>query len=44
MQIIGITGNTGSGKSTVSKRICKILNAKYISADEIAKSLSSKRK
>ena len=43
MQIIGVTGITGSGKSTVSKRICKNLNAKYVDADEIAKDLSRKR-
>ena len=44
MQIIGVTGISGSGKSTVSKRICEVLNAKYINADEIAKKLSMKRK
>ena len=44
MQIIGITGMTGSGKSTVSNRICEILNAKYIDADKIAKALSKSRR
>ena len=44
MQIIGITGNTGSGKSTVSKRICELLKGKYIDADKIAKDLSRKRR
>lgn len=37
MQIIGITGITGAGKSTVSKMVCEILNAKHIDADKIAK-------
>lgn len=44
MQIIGVTGNTGSGKSTVSKRICELTNAKYIDADKIARDLSKKRR
>ena len=44
MQIIGITGITGSGKSTVSKRICEMINAKYIDADKVAKDLSKKRR
>ena len=44
MQIIGITGVTGSGKSTVSKRICEIVNGKYIDADKIARELSKKRR
>ena len=44
MQIIGITGNIGSGKSTISKKICEILNAKYVDADSIAKKLSKKRR
>ena len=39
MKIIGITGSSGSGKSTV----CEILNEKYnvkiIDADKIAKEL-----
>ncbi len=42
MKIIGITGSSGSGKTT----ICKILKSKYnaeiIDADEIAKKLSKK--
>ena len=44
MHTIGITGISGSGKSTVSKKICNILNAKYIDADKIAKDLSMKRR
>lgn len=44
MQIIGVTGISGAGKSTVSKKICKIKNAKYVNADEIAKDLSRKRR
>ena len=44
MQIIGVTGITGSGKSTVSKRICEMTNAKYIDADKIARDLSKKRR
>ncbi len=43
MQIIGITGISGAGKSTVSERICKIKNAKYVNADKVAKELSRKR-
>ncbi len=37
MKIIGITGNSGSGKSTVSKMISENYNAKIIDADRIAK-------
>ena len=33
MNIIGITGNSGSGKSTVSKMINENYNAKIIDAD-----------
>lgn len=44
MQIIGITGISGAGKSTVSEKICKIKSAKYINADKIAKDLSKKRR
>lgn len=40
--IIGITGSSGSGKSTVCKIIEDNYNAKIIKADEIAKSLSVK--
>lgn len=44
MQIIGVTGITGSGKSTVSKTICEMTNAKYVDADKIARDLSKKRR
>lgn len=37
MQIIGITGISGAGKSTVSELICKRKNAEKIDADEIVK-------
>jgi len=40
MQIIGVTGISGTGKSTVSQKICKQTLGKYINADEVAKDLS----
>ena len=39
MKIIGITGSSGSGKTTISKIISKELNAKIINADEIVKQM-----
>ena len=42
--IIGITGISGAGKSTVSHKICDIKQAKYVNADEIARDLSKKRR
>ena len=39
MKVIGVTGSSGSGKSTVSKIIQKELNAKLIVADEIVKKM-----
>ncbi len=43
-KIIGITGISGAGKSTVSEKICEMSNGKYINADKIAKELSRKRR
>ena len=40
MKIIGITGNSGSGKSTISKLINKNYEAKIIDADKIAKEMT----
>ena len=40
MKIIGITGNSGSGKSTISKLIIKNYKAKIINADKIAKEMT----
>ena len=40
MKIIGITGNFGSGKSTISKLISKNYEAKIIDADKIAKEMT----
>ena len=42
MKIIGITGNSGSGKSSVSEIIAKKCdNSIIIDADKIAKSMAS---
>jgi len=40
--VIGITGSSGAGKSTVCEILEKEYNAKIISADKIAKQLSKK--
>ena len=40
--IIGITGNSGAGKSTVCEILQKRYEAKIINADKIAKELSKK--
>ena len=37
--IIGVTGISGAGKSTLSRTICKLKNAKWIDADDIAKDM-----
>lgn len=42
--IIGVTGISGTGKSTVSETICKIKNAKLIDADEVCKKMQMPRK
>lgn len=42
MKIIGITGSSGSGKTTVSKILSKELNAKIIDADQVVKQLQQK--
>ena len=44
MQVIGVTGISGAGKSTVSKKICEMKNGKYIDADSVAKALGKKRR
>ena len=38
--IIGITGNSGSGKSEISQILAKKINAKIINADVIVQELS----
>lgn len=38
--IVGITGNSGAGKSEISKMLAKRINAKIIDADNIVKALS----
>ena len=40
--IIGITGSSGAGKSTVCEMIEKTYNSKTITADKIARKLSEK--
>lgn len=41
MKIIGITGSSGSGKTTISKILSKELNTKIINADEIVKQMQT---
>lgn len=41
MKIIGITGSSGSGKTTVSQLLKEKYDAELINADEVAKELSS---
>ena len=42
MKVIGITGSSGSGKSTVCDILKREYNVKIIDADKIAKQLSKK--
>lgn len=44
MEIIGVTGISGSGKSTISKMMCEMLNGKYIDADQVVRNLRKKRR
>ena len=39
MKVIGVTGSSGSGKSTVAKLISKELDAKLVVADDIVKKM-----
>ena len=41
--ILGITGNSGSGKSKISKIISKKINAKIIDADKIVKKYQNQK-
>lgn len=41
--IIGITGNSGSGKTIISKILAEKINAKIIDADKIAKEMTSNK-
>ena len=40
--IIGITGSSGAGKSTICEILKKTYNVEIINADQIAKGLSKK--
>ncbi len=41
MQVIGITGSSGSGKTTISEMLAKRQDTKVINADNMAKKLTS---
>ena len=41
MRVIGITGSSGSGKTTVCKIIKKLYNSEILDADKVAKELSN---
>ena len=41
MKVIGITGNSGSGKSTICEIIKENYNSKIIDADKVAKKLTA---
>ncbi len=40
--VIGITGNSGTGKTEISKLLAKKIEAEIINADEVAKEMSKK--
>ena len=42
MKVIGITGSSGSGKSTITKILSEELEAKIINADEVVKQMQEK--
>ena len=42
MKVIGITGSSGSGKTTVSKILSEELKVTTINADEIVKQMQEK--
>ncbi len=42
MKIVGLTGTSGSGKTTICKLIQEVYNAKVINADQTARDLSKK--
>lgn len=41
--VVGITGNSGAGKTEVAKKLAKRLNASLINADEIVREMSKPR-
>lgn len=43
MKIVGITGSSGSGKSTVCECIKKLCHAQLIDADKVAKELQDNK-
>lgn len=42
MQVIGITGISGAGKTTVAKEICELYKAEHIDADRIVRKYQKK--
>ena len=42
MQVIGITGVSGAGKTTAAKEICDLYEAEHINADKIVRSCQKK--